>query len=157
MSKKNRPPVDFPGLDDLEAEGGPLPGSSAEAHYLSPVDQGRADEGGLMASDYPLTAIEPDFYQGRGGVLPRRLTFEVLHKSIGHLEALEGWINGLVEGTPEHEEYLQLVGLKESIRSVGLLHPIHISLVHDGNFTTFRIPQCVVKSKGQIVNPLKRR
>lgn len=137
MSKKNRPPVDFPGLDDLEPEGGPLPGSSAEAHYLSEVDTARQDEGGLIASDYPLTAIEPDFYQGRGGVLPRRLTYEVLHKTMGHIEALEGWIGGLVEGTPEHEEYQRLVSLKESIREVGLLHPIHIYM--DAETKTFRL------------------
>jgi hypothetical protein len=137
VPKKNRPSVDFPGLDDLEAEGGPLPGSSAEAHYLRQVDKGREGEGGLIASDYPLTMIEPDFYQGRGGVLPRRLTFDVLHKTISHMEALEAWINGLVEGTPEHEDYQQLVGLKESIRNIGLLHPIHIYM--DAETKTLRL------------------
>jgi hypothetical protein len=124
-------------LDDLEAEGGPLPGSSAEAHYLRQVERRREGEGGLIASDYPLATIEPDFYQGRGGVLPRNLTFEVLHKTTGHIEALETWIKGLVEGTPEHEDYLQLVGLKESIRDVGLLHPIHIYM--DAETKTLRL------------------
>jgi len=42
-----------------------------------------------------------------------------------------------VQGTPEHEEYLRLVSLKESIRSVGLLHPIHIYM--DADTKAFRL------------------
>jgi len=137
VSKKHRPPVSIPGLDDLEDEGGRLPGSSIETHYLRQVSVEREDEGGFIASEYPLALIEPDFYQGRGGVLPRSLTFEVIRKNTSHLEALESWINGLVEGTPEHEEYQRLTSLKESIRSVGLLHPIHIYM--DAETKAFRI------------------
>lgn len=137
MSKKRRPPVSVPGLDDLEDEGGRLPGSSIETHYLRQVSKEHEEEGGFIASEYPLTVIEPDFYQGRGGVLPRSLTVEVIWKTTTHLEALEAWIGGLVEGSPEHEEYLRLVSLKESIRSVGLLHPIHIYM--DAETKAFRI------------------
>lgn len=137
MSKKNRPPVSIPGLDDLEQESGQLPGSSTESHYLHSLSKERQDEGGFIAAEYPLTVIEPDFYQGRGGVLPRSLAFEVIQKTTPHLQALESWINALVEGTPEHEEYLRLVSLKESIRSVGLLHPIHIYM--DAETKAFRI------------------
>ena len=137
MSKKNRPPVSIPGLDDLEQESGRLPGSSIDTHYLHQISKEHEDEGGFIASEYPLAVIEPDFYQGRGGVLPRSLAFEVIRKTTSHLEALETWIGGLVEGTPEHDEYLRLVSLKESIRSVGLLHPIHIYM--DAETKVFRI------------------
>ena len=137
MSKKNRPPVSIPGLDELEVEGGRLPGSSIDAHYLRQMSKGHEEEGGFVASEYPLAVIEPDFYQGRGGVLPRNLAFDVIRKTITHLEALETWINSLVQGTPEHEEYLRLVSLKESIRSVGLLHPIHIYM--DAESKAFRL------------------
>ena len=137
MPKKNRPPVSIPGLDDLEAESGRLPGSSIDTHYLRQTSTEHADEGGFIASEYPLALIEPDFYQGRGGVLPRHLAFDVIRKTVTHLEALENWVDGLVEGTPEHEEYLRLVSLKESIRSVGLLHPIHIYM--DAETKTFRL------------------
>jgi len=137
VSKKRRPPINIPGLDALEDQGGRLPGSSIEAHYLRQTDVEREDEAGFIASDYPLALIEPDFYQGRGGVLPRSLTFDVIRKTTSHLEALESWIAGLVEGTPEHEEYLRLVSLKESIRSVGLLHPIHIYM--DAETRAFRL------------------
>ncbi len=137
MSKKRRPPINIPGLDALEDQGGRLPGSSIEAHYLRQTDVEREDEAGFIASDYPLALIEPDFYQGRGGVLPRSLTFDVIQKNTTHLTALEAWINGLVEGTPEHEEYLRLISLKESIRSVGLLHPIHIYM--DAETKAFRL------------------
>jgi hypothetical protein len=137
VSKKRRPPINIPGLDALEDQGGRLPGSSIEAHYLRQTDVEREDEAGFIASDYPLALIEPDFYQGRGGVLPRSLTFDVIQKNTTHLTALEAWINGLVEGTPEHEEYLRLISLKESIRSVGLLHPIHIYV--DAGTKAFRL------------------
>ena len=137
MPKKNRPPVSIPGLDDLEADSGRLPGSSIDTHYLRQVSAEHGDEDGFIASEYPLGVIEPDFYQGRGGVLPRNLAFEVIRKSITHLEALETWTNSLVEGTPEYDEYLRLVSLKESIRSVGLLHPIHIYM--DAETKTFRL------------------
>jgi hypothetical protein len=136
VSKKSRPPVSIPGLDDLE-EGGRLPGSSIDTHYLRQVSKEHEDEGGFIASEYPLALIEPDFYQGRGGVLPRGLAFEVIRKTTTHLEALEAWIGSLVQGTPEHEEYLRLVSLKESIRSVGLLHPIHIYM--DAETKAFRL------------------
>ncbi len=137
MSKKNRPPVNIPGLDDLEQESGRLPGSSIDTHYLQQMSKGHAEEGGFVTSEYPLALIEPDFYQGRGGVLPRSLAFDVIRKTVTHLEALEAWISGLVEGTPEHDEYLRLVSLKESIRSVGLLHPIHIYM--DAETKVFRL------------------
>ena len=137
MSKKRRPPVDIPGLEDLDVESGRLPGTSIETHYLRQASKEHEDEGGFIASEYPLVVIEPDFYQGRGGVLPRNLAFEVIRKTITHLEALEAWIDGLVEGTPEHEEYLRLVSLKESIRSVGLLHPVHIYM--DAETKAFRL------------------
>jgi len=125
VSKKRRPLVDLPELDALEEESSRLPGSSIETHYLRQTNIEREEEG-FIASEYPLAVIEPDFYQGRGGVLPRTLTFDVIRKTTSHLQALETWINGLVEGTPEHLEYQRLVSLKESIRSVGLLHPIHV-------------------------------
>ncbi len=137
MSKKSRPPVSIPGLDDLEEQGGRLPGSSIDTHYLRQVSKEHEDEGGFIASEYPLAVIEPDFYQGRGGVLPRGLAFKVIRKNTTHLEALEAWIGGLVQGTPEHDEYLRLVSLKELIRSVGLLHPIHIYL--DAETKAFRL------------------
>ena len=89
MSKKNRPPVSIPGLDDLEQESGRLPGSSIDTHYLHQISKEHEDEGGFIASEYPLAVIEPDFYQGRGGVLPRSLAFEVIRKTTSHLEALE--------------------------------------------------------------------
>lgn len=114
-----------------------MPGSSIDMHYLHQMSKEHEDEGGFIASEYPLAVIEPDFYQGRGGVLPRSLAFEVIHKTTSHLEALETWIGSLVEGTPEHDEYLRLVSLKESIRSVGLLHPIHIYM--DAETKAFRI------------------
>ena len=101
MSKKNRTPVSIPGLDDLEVESGRLPGSSIDAHYLRQMSKGHEEEGGFVASEYPLVVIEPDFYQGRGGVLPRNMAFDVIRKTITHLEALEAWINSLVQGTPE--------------------------------------------------------
>jgi hypothetical protein len=137
VSKKNRPPVSIPGLDELEEESGRLPGSSIDTHYLHPMSKEHEDEGGFIAAEYPLTVIEPDFYQGRGGVLPRNLAFEVIRKTVSHLQALETWTGSLVEGTPEHDEYLRLVSLKESIRSVGLLHPIHIYM--DAETKAFRI------------------
>ena len=137
MSKKNRPPVNIPGLDDLGEESGRLPGSSIDTHYLRQMSKGHAEEGGFITSEYPLVVIEPDFYQGRGGVLPRSLAFGVIQKTVTHLEALETWISGLVEGTPEHDEYLRLVSLKESIHSVGLLHPIHIYM--DAETKAFRL------------------
>ena len=137
MSKKNRPTINIPGLDELEEERGRLPGSSIDTHYLRQMSKGHEEEGGFVASEYPLALIEPDFYQGRGGVLPRSLAFDVIHKATTHLEALEAWISGLVAGTPEHEEYLRLVSLKESIRSVGLLHPIHIYM--DAETKAFRL------------------
>jgi len=125
VSKKHRPSANLPELDDLEGKSGRLPGSSLETHYLRQTTTEREEEG-FIASEFPLAVIEPDFYQGRGGVLPRNLTFDVIRKTTSHLEALQAWINSLVEGTPEHTEYQRLVSLKESIRSVGLLHPIHI-------------------------------
>jgi hypothetical protein len=137
VSKKRRPPVSIPGLDDLQEQGGRLPASSIETHYLRQTDAERDGEAGFIASEYPLALIEPDFYQGRGGVLPRSLTFDVIQKKSTHLAALEAWMNGLVEGTPEHEEYQRLVSLKVSIRSVGLLHPIHIYM--DAETKAFRL------------------
>jgi hypothetical protein len=137
VSKKRRPPVDFPELDELETESGRLPGSSSDAHYLRQAGKEREEEGGFVAAEYPLAVIEPDLYQGRGGVLPRKLTVEVIRKTTTHLEALQSWIESLVEGTPEHDEYKRLAGLKESIRSVGLLHPIHIYV--DAETKAFRL------------------
>lgn len=137
MSKKRRPPVNIPGLDELTSESGRLPGTSIEAHYLRQTNVARDEGEGFIAAEYPLVVVEPDFYQGRGGVLPRNLTFEVIRKTITHQEALEAWANGLVEGTPEYDEYRRLVSLKESIRSVGLLHPIHIYM--DAETKAFRI------------------
>jgi hypothetical protein len=137
VSKKNRPPISIPGLDDLEQESGRLPGSSIDTHYLHQMSEEHEEEGGFVTAEYPLAVIEPDFYQGRGGVLPRSLAFEVIHKTTSHLQALETWTGSLVEGTPEHEEYLRLVSLKESIRNIGLLHPIHIYM--DTETKAFRI------------------
>ena len=76
MSKKNRPTINIPGLDELEEERGRLPGSSIDTHYLRQMSKGHEEEGGFVASEYPLALIEPDFYQGRGGQLrtkPRRI------------------------------------------------------------------------------------
>jgi hypothetical protein len=132
VSKKNRPASDLPGFG-LESPAGPessaeperLPGASRQHRFLDFVAE-FDQEAGFTVGEYPLERIAPDFYQSRGGVLPRSLAFDVLVGKIPHVEALARWENSLVAATPQHQQYLDLLSLKESIRTNGLLHPIHI-------------------------------
>jgi len=118
-SKKIRPPVDLSGLDAHSSV--KLPGTS-----LSPFEQNIPEEAGLTVGEYLLEDLLPDAYQSRGGVLPRNLLSKLLAGNLTHPEALEEWRNSLVEGTPQHDRYLGLQNLKQSILDNGLLHPIHI-------------------------------
>jgi hypothetical protein len=126
VSKKNRPSADLPGFaDQPEAGSSHLPGASAQPRFIEYLEQYDQDAG-FQVGEYPLERIVPDFYQSRGGVLPRPLSFDILVGKLSHGEALQRWQEELVVGTPQHQRYLELVGLKDSIRANGLLHPIHL-------------------------------
>jgi hypothetical protein len=126
VPKKKRPSADLPGFDQgEESELSHLPGTSQDFRFLDYLDE-YDREPGFVVGEYPLDRIAPDFYQSRGGVLPRALGFDVLVGNLSHQEALQRWEAGLESSGPQRQQYQDLVGLKESIRANGLLHPIHI-------------------------------
>jgi ParB-like chromosome segregation protein Spo0J len=128
VSKKKH----LPEFDPLAGEGqsSPIPIDSVHVPISSSVDM--MGEGTIVA-EYRLENIYPDFFQSRGGVLPRLITKKLQEDKIDQREALADWRKLTTKDEAQKRRYDDLVKLKESIRQNGLINPIHITSSDDEN------------------------
>jgi hypothetical protein len=86
VSKKKH----LPEFDPLAGEGpsSPIPIDSVHVPISPSVD---VMEEGTVVAEYRLEHIFPDFFQSRGGVLPRSITQKMQEDKIDQREALADW------------------------------------------------------------------
>lgn len=121
MSKRK----ELPEFDPLAGEGESTQVSLDSVHVpLSPtVDR---EPEGTIVGEYRLDHLYPDFFQSRGGVLPRALSIQLQEGKIDQRQALASWRKHAAEDEVQGKRYSELGQLKESIRLNGLINPIHI-------------------------------
>jgi ParB-like chromosome segregation protein Spo0J len=126
VSKKKN----LPEFDPLAGEGpsSPIPIDSVHVPISSSVD---IMEEGTIVAEYRLENIYPDFFQSRGGILPRTITQRLQENKIDQREALADWRKLTTKDEAQKRRYDDLVKLKESIRQNGLINPIHITSSED--------------------------
>jgi len=122
VSKKKH----LPDFDPFVGEGDPSPISIDGAHAPMSVTGTDAPEA-TVVSEYKLENIIPDFFQSRGGVLPRHITVKLGEGEIDQRKALADWRKLTTKDEAQKRRYDELVRLKESIRQNGLINPVHIS------------------------------
>ncbi len=128
MSKKKH----LPEFDPLAGEGEPSQIAVDTVHIpITPTAE--VEPEGELIAEYLLDRIFPDFFQSRGGVLPRSLTFQLQEGKIDQREALGSWRKLASKDDAQSKRYDELVRLKESIRQNGLINPIHIVRSGDRN------------------------
>jgi len=128
VSKKKH----LPEFDPLAGEGEASPIPIDSVHVPLSVAGSVAAEGTVVA-EYKLENIYPDFFQSRGGVLPRHITARMQEGKVDQREALADWRKLAVKDEAQKRRYEELVRLKESIRQNGLINPIHITPSNDGD------------------------
>jgi len=122
VSKKKH----LPDFDPFVGEGDPSPIPIDGAHAPMSVTGTDAPEA-TVVSEYKLENIIPDFFQSRGGVLPRHITVKLGEGEIDQRKALADWRKLTTKDEAQKRRYDELVRLKESIRQNGLINPVHIS------------------------------
>jgi ParB-like chromosome segregation protein Spo0J len=128
VSKKKH----LPDFDPFVGEGDSSPISIDGAHAPMSVTDADAPEA-TVVSEYKLENIIPDFFQSRGGVLPRRITVRLGEGEIDQRKALGDWRKLTTRDEAQKRRYDELVRLKESIRQNGLINPVHITRSADGD------------------------
>lgn len=126
MSKKKH----LPDFDPFVGEGDPSPIPIDGTHAPMYVTGEDAPEPTVVA-EYKLENILPDFFQSRGGVLPRYIAARLADGQIDQRKALADWRKLTTKDEAQKRRYDELVRLKESIRQNGLINPIHITRSSD--------------------------
>jgi ParB-like chromosome segregation protein Spo0J len=116
----------LPEYDPLAGEGESSSSVLSDVHAPL-VAEGELGVEGMVIAEYKLEQILPDYFQSRGGVLPREISVELHKQEIGPKEALAAWKKG-ADKDPAHERSLEaLQQLADSIRANGLINAIHIA------------------------------
>jgi ParB-like chromosome segregation protein Spo0J len=128
VSKKKH----LPDFDPFVGEGDPSPMPIDGTHAPLYASEATASEAKVV-TEYKLENILPDFFQSRGGVLPRHITARLGEGEIDQRKALADWRKLTTKDEAQKNRYDELVRLKESIRQNGLINPVHITRAADGN------------------------
>lgn len=116
----------LPEFDPLAGEGESSSSVLGDVHAPL-VAESEIGAEGMVIAEYRLEHILPDYFQSRGGVLPREISVALLKEEIGPKEALAAW-RQVAEKDPAHGRSLgALQQLADSIRANGLINAIHIA------------------------------
>jgi len=117
---------ELPEFDPLAGEGESTSSLFAEVHVpISGGDDLTAET--MVVAEYRLDQIIPDYFQSRGGVMPREISIQVQQGKIEPAQALETWQALAKEDPAQGRRYTLLEKLAASIRSNGLINAIHIA------------------------------
>ena len=120
----------LPEFDPLAGEGESTTSVLSDVH-VPIADKAQHGAEGMVVAEYSLDNILPDYFQSRGGVLPRSISVELLKGEINPQEALAAWKEITAKEEAQVKQFVPLQKLADSIRANGLINAIHIAEAED--------------------------
>lgn len=120
----------LPEFDPLAGEGEATVDVLSDVH-MPMGDEPQLGDEGMVVAEYSLDHILPDYFQSRGGVLPRRISADLLKGEIGPQEAMVAWKEIAARDEAQRKQLDLLQRLADSIRANGLINAIHIAEAED--------------------------
>jgi hypothetical protein len=120
----------LPEFDPLAGEGESTSSVLSDVHVPVAADAQLSAEG-MVVAEYSLDHILPDYFQSRGGVLPRNISVDLLKGEISPKEAMAAWKKAAAKDEVQDRQLGLLQKLADSIRANGLINAIHIAEAED--------------------------